>query len=122
MGVNLDIVEISEEIVSPHQRPLTGLLYEGWFTNLEAPILKDEKAPHATCICTEDPQWQSSYGGEPSTGPGTSNKNTQIKETGTKVKTKNIKPKTIPVSDMSSTDNNSENKMEVGAPTPATSK
>ena len=55
-GMSLEIVEIAEEILSPHQRPLTGLLYEGWFTNLVVPILNDEKAPPATCICTLHPR------------------------------------------------------------------
>ena len=42
-GTALEIDDIVEEVLSPHQRPLAGLLYEGWFTNEESPITEDEK-------------------------------------------------------------------------------
>ena len=83
------------------------MLYEGWYTNEEAPIMDDEKTSKATCICADDPMWQSNNTYEssyesssgPSSEPGTS-KDTPKKDKRTKVKNKGKEIKNKPVSDM----------------------
>ena len=81
--------------------------------------MENEKTSKATCICADDPMWQSNYYNESSSGPssepGTS-KDTPKKDKWAKVKNKNSEFKDKPVSDMSSTgNNNSEINMDTGA-------
>ena len=72
-GTALEIDEIVEEMLSPHCRPLTGLLFEGWFSNESVQISEIERAPKPTCICADDPKWWSNYdSSEVYSQPGTS--------------------------------------------------
>ena len=60
-GKEVVIIDIAKRILSPHERPFTGLNFEGWFTNTTVRTLYDEDAPAARCICAADPVWHKQW-------------------------------------------------------------
>ena len=60
-GQEVVIINIAERILSPCERPFTGLNFAGLFTNTTVQTLHDEEAPPARCICAADPVWHKQW-------------------------------------------------------------
>merc|ERR1711895_121114 len=117
-GTLFEIDDIAEEMLSPHCRPLTGLLYEGWFSNVSVQVTELETAQKPDCVCASDPTWWTENVPQIDLPkPGSSKEQPKKDKNKNKVKNNNDEAKVPELSDMSST-GNPENSMdtEVGGP------